>query len=240
MSPRSRGYVVMLGWRSQACLSRAGLEGCRHMRPGRSGMAADSEANRCAVLTVDRCAECGRAMCTSHRAMRAPVAEAQAEVARQKAEYAERVRRAYEDVKSIARQLEQAGIRGEKAAHARRLRRTWRGDRYIHDPDRDVYGWFVGEYWWSVQKADYPCGAGRVRTYVTRGGRLIGKLDDIGQETASFQPERDTPFRLTWPIYGPGPATDHLGFSRDEATARQARFWEEVLARLTEWLHGAR
>lgn len=203
-------------------------------------MAADSEVNRWAVLTVDRCAECGRAMCTSHRAMRAPVAEAQAEVTRQKLEYAERVRRAYEDVKSIARQLEQAGIRGEKAAHARRLRRTWRGDRYIHDPDRDVYGWFVGEYWWSVQKADYPCGAERVRTYVTRGGRLIGKLDDIGQETASFQPERDTPFRLTWPIYGPGPATDHLGFSRDEATARQARFWEEVLARLTEWLPSQR
>ena len=65
---------------------------------------------------------------------------------------------------------------------------------------------------------------------------MVGKLDDISQETASFQPESDTPFRLIWPIYGPGPATDHLGFSRDEATARQARFWEEVLARLTEWL----
>lgn len=219
-------------------------------------MAADGEVNSCAVLTVDRCAECGRAMCTSHRAVRVqggPVAdrhvarcrraeeiEARAEVARQKAEYPERVRRAYEDVKSVARQLEQAGIRGEKAAHARRLRRTWRWDRYIQDPDRDVYGWFVGEYWWSVQKAGYPCGAGRVRTYVTRGGRLIGKLDDIGQETASFQPESDTPFRLTWPIHGPGPATDHLGFSRDEATARQARFWEEVLARLTEWLPNQR
>jgi hypothetical protein len=226
------------------------------MRPGRSGMAADCEVNCCAVLTVDRCAECRCAMCTSHREVSVqggPVAnqcvacsrgaaeiEAQAEVARQKAEYAERVRRAYEDVKSVAHQLEQAGIRGEKAEYARRLRRTWRGDRYIHDPDRDVYGWFVGEYWWSVQKAGYPCGAEQVRTYVTRGGRLIGKLDDISQETASFQPESDTPFRLIWPIYGPGPATDHLGFSRDEATARQARFWEEVLARLTEWLPNQR
>jgi hypothetical protein len=226
------------------------------MRPERSGMAADSEVHCCAVLAVDRCAECGHAMCTSHRAVRVqegPVAdqcvgcyrraeeiEAQAEVVRQKAEHAERVRRAYEDVKSVARQLELAGIRGEKAAHARRLRRTWRGDRYICDPDRDVYGWFVGEYSWSVQTVGYPCGAGRVRTYVTRGGRLIGKLDDRGQETASFQPESDTPFRLTWPIHGPGPATDHLGFSRDEATARQARFWEEVLARLKEWLPSQR
>ena len=219
-------------------------------------MAVDREVNCCAVLAVGRCAECRHVVCSSHRAVsvqggpvadqcvacnqRAEEIEAQAEVARQKAEYAERVRRAYEDVKSVARQLEQAGIRGEKAEHARRLRRTWRGDRYIHDPDRDLYGWFVGEYWWSVQKAGYPYGAEQVRTYVTRGGRLIGKLDDIGQETASFQPESDTPFRLIWPIYGPGPATDHLGFSTDEATARQARFWEEVLARLTEWLPNQR
>ena len=231
------------------------MEGRHQMRPGRSGMAVDREVNCCGVLTVGRCAECRHVVCSSHRAVSVqagPVVTSalHAISGRRRSRLRLRLRGRRRSMRSGCggrRGCEErcpstgaSGNPGEKAEHARRLRRTWRGDRYIHDPDRDLYGWFVGEYWWSVQKAGYPYGAEQVRTYVTRGGRLIGKLDDIGQETASFQPESDTPFRLIWPIYGPGPATDHLGFSTDEATARQARFWEEVLARLTEWLPNQR
>lgn len=161
-------------------------------------MPSECEIDECGVLAVGRCLRCGRAMCTSHRALTPQggpaidqCTQCQAAIVREHQDRARpdpaavhaakaRKRAAKKAILDLIRQLAAAGHRpDEKIRHAeKQVEVGWwtRRTESREDPENHLYGWFVGTHTWSyaTMSGDRPIETvtSEFRTYITLDGRL--------------------------------------------------------------------
>lgn len=192
-------------------------------------MAAECEINDCGVLAIGRCVACGRAMCTSHRGRGSygqPVVDQCSEC--QSAERmargsaltgrAERVSRAMEQIKAVARHLAANGVPPDtRVCEGKRLRRgILGGEKWVRDPASDLYGWFIGEYDWT---GTYQSGSTTARTFVGQDGSLM--MDGGG----IYQVYNTLPGCIPVADWDRGPPL----FERP-----RPEFWEEILSKMID------
>lgn len=205
-------------------------------------MAAECQVDDCGVLAIGRCARCGRAMCTSHRAhegdagpivnqcspcwheLRAPFFPAEGDpdhpVVRM-----QREQRAREQIKTIARQLAEAGCQpgppaDEGGRPARGLLARLRQPR---EPASKPPGWPVGTCSWETpddQSTDARNGSEYwtfAPAFVTASGELMMQGGHVEGERGSYKP-----------------FTSGLGKQRADLMIGEADLWEGILAKMTE------
>jgi hypothetical protein len=194
-------------------------------------VAAECEVDDCGVLAIGRCAQCGRAMCESHRALGSndtPVinqcapcqrATAEANFAKRNSER-DRLLAASKAVRDLTSRLAAAEVPGEKVYHAEKWRKTpFGGSRRVEDPIRHKYGWFVGEHEWTFYNEGQR--EARFRTFITEDGRFAGGGFGI---VGDVSPLAETEF-ISWT---PGKCPSML----DRPGPWQATFMESVLQEL--------
>lgn len=201
-------------------------------------MAAECEVDDCGVLAIGRCARCGRAMCTSHRAhegdggpivnqcsecwhaLREPFFPAPGDPDHPDVRL-QREQRAREQVKNIARRLAQAGFQpGSPASEGKRPGRGLFGrPREAREPGSGHRGWPVGQCCWEVpddQRKDARDSAqfwAFARAFVTADGELMMEGGHVEGENGSYIP------------FSPG-----LGKKRAEPVIGEPELWEGILS----------
>lgn len=149
-------------------------------------MAADCEIAGCGIQAVARCINpaCevsgGAAYCISHGPLPAgwcALCRARQAVAKEAA--AQAIQDVRERVVDLARALVAAGVRPpDRYSSGRRTVKSLFGRlKEVADPSRDLYGWYVGEYYWQTSKESSAWDTGnkirRMRTFITTEGAPI-------------------------------------------------------------------